>query len=104
MIKTNTDLRDYFAGQALQGLLANSHLQKEFLKDTKKIVKEYTDGEINDSMSIASYLQYHHSMIAYAFADAMLEQRNSCTKKQYKEGVGEGLDKDPKPGEWVWAE
>jgi hypothetical protein len=30
---SNISLRDYFAGQVLNGLLANVHLQKGFLKD-----------------------------------------------------------------------
>jgi hypothetical protein len=71
----NIELRDYFAGCVLQGLLANSHLQKEFLKDTKKILKDLTGEEHNENISVSSYMQYHHTMIAYSFADAMIEKK-----------------------------
>ena len=56
IIFTGMSLRDYFAGKALQGLLANPKLQNEILKQggCKK-------GWIETS--------------AWAFADAMLEAR-----------------------------
>lgn len=67
------ELRDYFAGKALQGLLANAHIQKEFLKDLDKIEKglafDFTQGKR------AEYMQYQHAMISYAFADAMMKER-----------------------------
>ena len=70
-------LRDYFAGQVLQGLLANAHLQKEFLKDIKNILKDITGGEEAKNISTSEYLQYHHSMVSYAFADAMLKEKEN---------------------------
>ena len=56
IVFTGMSLRDYFAGKALQGLLANPKLQNEILKQggCKK-------GWIETS--------------AWAFADAMLEAR-----------------------------
>ncbi len=70
------ELRDYFAGKALQGLLANAHLQKEFLKDLDKIEKsmqvEFSQGKK------AEYMQHQHALISYAFADAMLKRKDKC--------------------------
>lgn len=67
------ELRDYFAGKALQGLLANAHLQKSFLKDLDKIEKEmevkFEPGKRSE------YMQNQHTLISYAFADAMLKRR-----------------------------
>jgi hypothetical protein len=53
-ITINITLRDYFAGAALQGLLANPKLQKEILKQGGA-----QSGWIEES--------------AYAFANAMLK-------------------------------
>ena len=53
-ITINITLRDYFAGAALQGLLANPQLQKEILKQGGA-----QSGWIEES--------------AYAFANAMLK-------------------------------
>lgn len=50
-------LRDYFAAQAMQGLLANPKLQEEILKNGGAF-----GGWIESS--------------AYGFADAMLKERN----------------------------
>lgn len=83
----NIELRDYFAGQALSGLMANAHLQKEFLKDAKAILKDLLgeDLEPNSKITVASYLQYHHAMISYAFADGMIEEREKKkTEKDIK--------------------
>ena len=77
----NLELRDYFAGQALSGLMANAHLQKEFLKDAKAILKDLVGGEVDSKISVAAYLQYHHAMIAYAFADGMMEERDKKKAK-----------------------
>ena len=70
----NIELRDYFAGQVLSGLLANADLQKKFLKDSKAIIKSM--GLKEDSCKVSENMQYHHSMIAYKFADAMIKERN----------------------------
>jgi len=58
----NISLRNYFAGQVLNGLLANAHLQKGFL------------GDINIKVSEATSAQHYHAMISYKFADAMIKQ------------------------------
>lgn len=79
----NIELRDYFAGQALSGLLANNDLQKGFLKDCKreeKYLKETMGYE--KECFVSEKMQYHHAMIAYKFADAMLKEKEST---QYKE-------------------
>lgn len=68
------ELRDYFAGKALQGLLANAHLQKEFLKDLDKIEKEM--GVKFEQSKKAQYLHNQHALISYAFADGMLKRRS----------------------------
>lgn len=82
----NDELRDYFAGQALSGLLANQHLQKEFLKDTKKVLKEMLGLEEGDeNLTVSKYMQYHHALISYAFADAMLKQKYENIKNYDKE-------------------
>lgn len=52
-------LRDYFAGQALQGMLANP----EFVKAS---VRQKSSSEET---------QWWHAITAYQFADAMLKER-----------------------------
>jgi hypothetical protein len=60
---TGMDLRDYFAAKALQGLCANSQLEKE------TVLFELTTGSKKiDSIIVLSKL-------AYAFADKMMEVR-----------------------------
>ena len=55
-LEEGMDLRDYFAGQALQGLLANPKLQQQILKEGGA-----HGGWIESS--------------AWAFADAMMKAR-----------------------------
>jgi len=69
---TNNELRDHFAGLALQGFLSNPHLQKMFLKDLDKYEKELS---CFDQMGRAKFLQEWHATTSYAFADAMMEER-----------------------------
>lgn len=71
----NVELRDYFAGCALQGLLANSHLQKEFLKDVKNEEKYLKELGYEKECVRSELMQYHHCMIAYKFADAMIKHK-----------------------------
>lgn len=52
-------LRDYFAGQALLGLLNNMKIQNFMIKD--KFKPEHSQG--------------WHAQAAYQFADAMLSER-----------------------------
>ena len=75
------ELRDYFAGKVLQGLLANAHLQKGFLKDLDKIEKsiKFSDGKR------AEYMQHEHASISYAFADAMMKERLNFKDQMEKE-------------------
>ena len=54
-------LRDYFAGQALMGILSNS----EFEKDRKRMDKKFDDDK--QTKAVMS--------VVYAFADAMLAER-----------------------------
>ena len=69
----NISLRDYFAGQVLNGLLANVHLQKCFLKDSKAFVKSF-EGLDEDDIKVSEMMHYYHAMISYKFADAMIKQ------------------------------
>lgn len=55
-------LRDYFAGQALQGLLSNQELAKDFT----------SGGDID--------VQKWHGETSYAFADVMLKARDVANK------------------------
>jgi len=71
----NIELRDYFAGCVLQGLLANPELQKRQLKDLDKIEKEH------DEFNRSEYNQYQHCLAAYKFADAMMNYREEKNAK-----------------------
>lgn len=64
-MKNNIELRDYFAGCALQGLLGNAELQKRQLKDLDKL----------DIFNKSEYNQYQHCLIAYQFADTMIKYK-----------------------------
>jgi site-specific recombinase XerC len=68
----NSELRDHFAGLVLQGFLSNLHLQKMFLKDLDKYEKELSSF---DQMQRAKFLQEWHATTSYAFADAMMKER-----------------------------
>ena len=64
-------LRDYFAGQALAGLCANSELFKGFSKMRSEMLKVMNAEECD---------LFEHkviSMCAKSIADAMIEARNS---------------------------
>lgn len=71
-MKNNIELRDYFAGCALQGLLANSYIQREQLKDMKRIEKEFQ----SDKFSRSDRMQYELTLASYGIADAMLKNRD----------------------------
>ena len=79
----NIELRDYFAGQVLSGLLANAHIQKEFLKDCKREEKHLKETMgYEKECFVSEYMQYHHASIAYKFADAMIEQKRKKFKME----------------------
>ena len=59
--------------RAMQALLSNSHLQKEFLKDLKKIEKNM--GRTLESKERSDYMQSQHAMTSYQFAEAMLREK-----------------------------
>jgi len=73
MTEEEKKFRDECAMRAMQGLLSNSHLQKEFLKDISKIEKNLDCNF--DLGQRSSYMQNQHAMISYQFADAMLKER-----------------------------
>ena len=79
----NIELRDYFAGQVLQGLLANNDLQKRFLRDSKALVKSF--GLENEEGKVAENMQYHHAMIAYKFADAMIKEKGGKMREEARQ-------------------
>ena len=54
------DLRDYFAGLAMQGLLTRP-------------LEELTEGQTDKHKKVSTYLSY----ISYQMADAMIEERES---------------------------
>lgn len=64
---------DECAMRAMQALLSNSHLQKEFLKDLKKIEKNM--GRTLESKERSDYMQSQHAMISYQFAEVMLKEK-----------------------------
>ena len=56
-------------------------LQKEFVKDSKALVKSM--GLEEGDIKVSEYMQYSHSMIAYKFADAMIKERNNTTMNNF---------------------
>ena len=57
----------------LQGLLSNSYLQKEFLKDLDKLEKSM--GVEFEQGKRAEHNQWNHAMVSYSFAEAMLKEK-----------------------------
>lgn len=67
------ELRDFFAGQVLQGMLANDYIQRKYAADLKALSKGLNLEP--KPKAEAKHLQEWHALCAYQFADAMLEMR-----------------------------
>ena len=74
----NIELRDYFAGQCLAGMLANPEFVKASVKQRKGLEKEFGLS----AESFAKSNQQWHTEVCYQFADLMLAEREKQPTEQ----------------------
>ena len=72
-MKLNIELRDYFAGQCLAGMLANPEFVQAQVRERKQRIKE----GLSKDAAFATSNQQWHSETCYQFADAMMKERQT---------------------------